>query len=96
MRAEEIIKRPLVLTEKGNRLREAENQYIFEVAGEANKAQIRNAVEKLWSVSVLRVHTLNVRGRIRRMGRGYAKTQNWKKAIVFLKDGDTIDFFEGV
>ena len=96
MRAEDIIKRPLVLTEKGNRLREAENQYLFEVAGEANKAQIRNAVEKLWSVSVLRVHTLNVRGRIRRMGRTYAKTQNWKKAIVFLKDGDTIDFFEGV
>ena len=96
MRAEDIIKRPLVLTEKGNRLREAENQYLFEVAGEANKAHIRNAVEKLWSVSVLRVHTLNVRGRIRRMGRTYAKTQNWKKAIVFLKDGDTIDFFEGV
>lgn len=96
MRPEEIIKRPLVLTEKGNRLREGENQYLFEVARDANKTEIRNAVEKLWAVSVLKVHTLNVRGRMRRMGRGHAKTQNWKKAIVSLKTGDSIDFFEGV
>ena len=96
MRAEQIIKRPLVLTEKGNRLRESENQYLFEVALDANKTEIRNAVEKLWSVSVLKVHTLIMRGRFRRMGRGHAKTQNWKKAIVSLKAGDTIDFFEGI
>jgi large subunit ribosomal protein L23 len=95
MRAEHIIKRPLILTEKGNRLRADENQYLFEVAGTANKIQIRNAVEALWKVSVLKVHTLNVRGRMRRMGRGHAKTQNWKKAVVSLKQGDTIDFFEG-
>jgi large subunit ribosomal protein L23 len=95
MRPEQIIKRPLILTEKGNRLREAENQYLFEVARDANKAQIRGAIEKLWKVSVLKVHTLNVRGRMRRMGRGHAKTQNWKKAIVSLKKGDSIDFFEG-
>lgn len=95
MRAEEIIKRPLILTEKGNQLREEENQYLFEVARGANKTQIRTAVETLWKVSVLKVHTLNVRGRMRRMGRGHAKTQNWKKAIVSLKDGDSIDFFEG-
>jgi large subunit ribosomal protein L23 len=96
MRAEEIIKRPLILTEKGNRLRESENQYLFEVARNANKTQIRGAVEALWKVSVLKVHTLNVRGRMRRMGRGHAKTQNWKKAIVSLKAGDSIDLFEGV
>ena len=95
MRPEEIIKRPLVLTEKGNRLREEANQYLFEVARDANKTQIRGAIEKLWRVSVIKVHTLNVRGRMRRMGRGHAKTQNWKKAIVSLKKGDTIDFFEG-
>ena len=95
MRAEEIIKRPLILTEKGNRLREEDNQYLFEVARDANKTQIRGAVEALWKVSVLKVHTLNVRGHMRRMGRGHAKTQNWKKAIVSLKEGDTIDFFEG-
>jgi large subunit ribosomal protein L23 len=95
MRAEEIIKRPLILTEQGNQLREASNQYLFEVARGANKTQIRGAVEALWKVSVLKVHTINVRGRMRRMGRGHSKTQNWKKAIVSLKQGDTIEFFEG-
>jgi large subunit ribosomal protein L23 len=95
MRPEDIIKRPLILTEKGNRLREQDNQFLFEVARGANKTQIRGAIEKLWKVSVLKVHTLNVRGRMRRMGRGHAKTQNWKKAIVSLKKGDSIDFFEG-
>jgi len=94
MRAEDIIKRPLILTEKGSRLRE-QNQYCFEVARDANKAQIRSAVETLWKVAVTKVHTLNVRGHLRRMGRGHAKTQNWKKAIVSLKQGDSIDFFEG-
>ena len=92
---EDIIKRPLVLTEKGNALREAHNQYLFEVARTANKAQIRDAVETLFSVKVVKVHTMIVRGRMRRMGRGREKTQNWKKAIVSLKSGETIDFFEG-
>jgi large subunit ribosomal protein L23 len=95
MTPEEIIKRPLVLTEKGNLLREHHNQYLFEVDKRANRAQIRNAIETLFSVGVLKVHTVNVRGRLRRMGRGYAKTRNWKKAIVSLKEGDTINFFEG-
>lgn len=95
MRPEDIIKRPLILTEKGNSLREAHNQYLFEVARDANKTTIRGAIEKLWKVSVIKVHTLNVRGRMRRMGRGHSKTQNWKKAIVSLKAGDSIDFFEG-
>lgn len=92
---EDIIKRPLVLTEKGNTLREEENQYLFEVARDANKAQIRSAVETLFDVKVTKVRTLIVRGNVRRMGRGWAKTQNWKKAMVSLRDGDTIDFFEG-
>ena len=96
MRPEEIIKRPLILTEKGNRLREQENQYLFEVARNANKTQVRNAIESLWKVSVTKVHTMIVRGHMRRMGRGHAKTQNWKKAIVSLKKGDSIDLFEGV
>jgi large subunit ribosomal protein L23 len=92
---EDIIKRPLVLTEKGNGLREAHNQYLFEVARTANKAQIRDAVETLFSVKVVKVHTMIVRGRMRRMGRGREKTQNWKKAIVSLKAGESIQFFEG-
>ena len=95
MHPEDIIKRPLVLTEKGNALREEENQYLFEVDQRANKTEIRNAVEELFDVKVEKVRTLIVRGRVRRMGRGWAKTQNWKKAMVSVKDGETIDFFEG-
>ena len=95
MQVEDIIKRPLLLTEKGNVLRETQSQYLFEVDRRANKIQIREAVERLFNVKVIDVHTMIVRGRMRRMGRGYAKTKNWKKAIVSLKDGDTIEFFEG-
>jgi large subunit ribosomal protein L23 len=95
MTPEQIIKRPLVLTEKGNTLRERYNQYLFEVERTANKVQIRNAIETLFNVKVERVHTMIVRGRNRRMGRGSAKTQNWKKAIVLVKTGETIEFFEG-
>lgn len=90
MELERIIRRPLVLTEKGNRLRETENQYLFEVAREANKIEIREAIETLFNVSVVDVRTMVVRGRLRRMGRGHAKTQNWKKAIVTVKEGETI------
>jgi large subunit ribosomal protein L23 len=96
MTPEQIIKRPLVLTEKGNALREQQNQYLFEVDLKANKPQIRDAVESLFNVKVTQVHTLIVRGRMRRMGRGTSKTQNWKKAIVELKAGETIDIFGGV
>lgn len=95
MQPEQVIKRPLILTEKGNTLREGENKYLFEVNSNANKIDIKNAVETLFSVSVVDVNTLVMRGRMRRMGRGRAKTQNWKKAIVELKEGDKIEFFEG-
>ncbi len=95
MEIERIIKRPLVLTEKGNALRESENKYMFEVARDANKHEIKQAVETLFKVSVVGVNTLIVRGRLRRMGRGHAKTQNWKKAIVEVKAGDTIDLGGG-
>jgi len=95
MTPEHVIKRPLVLTEKGNKLREADNKYLFEVSREATKSDVKNAVEVLFSVTVTDVHTMIVRGRMRRMGRGQAKTQNWKKAIVALKDGDKIELFEG-
>jgi large subunit ribosomal protein L23 len=95
MTPEQIIKRPLVLTEKGNLLREKHNKYLFEVEQRANKTQIRDAIETLFNVKVAGVHTLIQRGRMRRMGRGHAKTPNWKKAIVELKEGETIDLFEG-
>jgi large subunit ribosomal protein L23 len=92
MRPDQIIKRPIVLTEKANLLSNS-NQVVFEVERTANKVQIRNAIENLFNVKVESVNTLIMRGKERRMGRGYAKMQNWKKAIITLKEGDSIDFF---
>jgi large subunit ribosomal protein L23 len=91
---EEIVKRPIILTEKSNRLRDGGNKVIFEVRPGANKIQIRNAIQTLFKVSVIDVNTLNMRGKDKRMGRGYAKLRNWKKAIVTLKKGDEIQFFD--
>lgn len=92
MNAEFVIKRPIALTEKAQRLRTAD-QVIFEVARSASKIQIKEAVQKLFNVKVESVNTMVYRGKDRRMGRGYAKMQNWKKAVVTLKDGHSIDFF---
>jgi large subunit ribosomal protein L23 len=89
---ERVIKRPIALTEKAARLR-GQNQVVFEVDRDADKIQVRQAVETLFNVKVTDVSTLVMRGKFRRMGRGHAKLQNWKKAIVTLKDGDKIDFF---
>jgi large subunit ribosomal protein L23 len=93
MRPEQIIRRPVLLTEKANDLREQQNRIVFEVAREANKVAIKDAVQKLFKVGVTSVNTMVVRGKERRMGRGTARTQNWKKAVVTLKEGDSIDFF---
>jgi large subunit ribosomal protein L23 len=90
---ETLIRRPIILTEKSNRLREG-NQVIFEVAQDANKIQIKDAIQKLFKVTVVDVNTMNYRGKERRMGRGYGKLQNWKKAIITLKEGDQIQFFD--
>jgi large subunit ribosomal protein L23 len=93
MTPEQVIRRPIILTEKANLLREKHNQVIFEVARSANKVEIRDAVQRLFNVHVEDVNTMVMRGKERRMGRGHARTQNWKKAIVTLKAGDSIDFF---
>jgi large subunit ribosomal protein L23 len=95
MQVEDVIKRPLYLTEKGAKLREEQNKYTFEVDLNSNKVQIKAAIETLFKVTVDDVHTLIMRGHMRRMGKGHAKTQNWKKAVVTLREGETIDFFEG-
>ena len=92
MKPEEIIRRPIALTEKANLLRN-ENKVVFEVLRGANKHQIKDAVQKLFNVHVTSVNTLLVRGKERRMGRGSARTQNWKIAVVTLKAGESIDFF---
>lgn len=93
MTPEQIIRRPIVLTEKANALREQCNQVVFEVVRGANKVQIKDAVQKLFKVHVATVNTMVVRGKDRRMGRGHSRTQNWKKAVVTLREGDSIDFF---
>ena len=103
-----VIKRPL-LTEKSARLREtggastaaAEGEayaqkVVFEVARDANKIDIRRAVEQLFKVSVTEVRTLVVRGKVKRVGRFSGQRPSWKKAFVTLKPGDNIEFFEGV
>ncbi len=93
MNPEQTLDRPIILTEKAARARDA-NKVIFKVARTANKIQIRDAIQKLFNVTVVDVNTLVMRGKDRRMGRGYAKLQNWKKAIITLKAGDAIPFFD--
>jgi large subunit ribosomal protein L23 len=89
-----VIRRPMV-TEKSTRQKEESRQYVFEVHRDANKIEIQSAVERLFKVKVLQVRTSNVLGKMKRLGRRYGKRPDWKKAIVTLKEGDRIDFFEG-
>jgi large subunit ribosomal protein L23 len=93
LRSEDIIKRPIALTEKAAVLKE-ENKVVFEVEPSANKIQIRNAVEELFGVKVTDVNTLIQRGKRKRMGRRLAQRRNWKKAVVTLREGDDIQFFD--
>jgi large subunit ribosomal protein L23 len=93
MKPTDIIKRPVALTEKATRLKEA-NKVIFEVALSANKLEIKSAVETLFNVKVADVNTLVQRGKLKRMGRGLAKRPNFKKAVVTLKEGNDIQFFD--
>ncbi len=87
-----IIIRPLV-TEQGMHFANTRNAYSFEVNKKANKIQIRNAVERLYSVKVLDVRTANVKGKPRRRGRHYGVTRSWKKAVVVLGEDYRIDLF---
>ena len=91
---EDVVKRPLV-TEKGERARATAQQYTFEVHRQATKIQVKGAVEKLFGVHVLAVRTAVQRGKVKRVGRGMGQRPNWKKAIVTLKQGETIPLFEG-
>ena len=94
MTPEQVIKRPIVLTEKAATLKEESNQVIFEVELKADKIQIRDAVEKLFDVKVDSVNTLIQRGKVKRLGRRVYKRPNWKKAIVTLAEGSNIEFFD--
>ena len=95
MRSELItLRRPLV-TEKVTKLQEDLNQYVFQVDKRANKIEIKRAVEKRFDVAVTKVRTMNVRGKVKRLGRFTGRQPSWKKAIVTLVAGESIDLFEG-
>ena len=90
--AESIIKE-LQVTEKSTYLSQMENKYLLKVAPTANKIEIRQAVEKLFNVKVTNVNTMNYSGKTKRdrSMRGMGRRADWKRAVVTLKEGDTID-----
>jgi large subunit ribosomal protein L23 len=90
----ETIVRPLI-TEKTSAAYQDRGEYAFEVNPNATKPQIRQAIEELFGVKVTDVWTSNHRGKEKRMGRSAGRRPNWKKAIVKLREGDTIEIFEG-
>lgn len=92
--AREIIIKPVV-TEKSVDLMQ-ENKYCFKVAKDANKIEIKNAIEEIFKVTVVNVNTINVHGKMKRMGRTQGMTASWKKAVVTLREGDSIEVFEGL
>ena len=94
MHVYQVLRRPLI-TEKNSQL-QVQGKYVFEVADEANKNQIKQAVEKSFKVDVTAVNIITVPGKQRRIGRQQVLTSPWKKAIVTLKPGDKIELFEGV
>jgi large subunit ribosomal protein L23 len=89
----EVICRPII-SEKSTALAEVGNRYAFEVASQANKQEIREAVQKLFNVKVRKVHTMVMHGKVKRVGRFEVKRSNWKKALVTLAEGQKIDFFQ--
>jgi large subunit ribosomal protein L23 len=91
----EVVQRPL-LTEKGTRLKEEANQYLFRVARTSTKVEIKQAIEQLFKVKVVEVRTFRVQGKVKRLGRFQGRRPDWKKAIVTLKAGQSIELYEGV
>lgn len=90
---QDIILRP-VITEKSSRLME-QNKYTFEVHPRANKIEVRDAVSTLFKVKVVKVSTIYVRPKPKRMGAFLGKSRSWKKAVVTVAAGERIEFFEG-
>lgn len=90
------IVRKALITEKGTVLRELRNQYHFEVSRDANKIEIKRAIESIFSVKVADVRTMQMRGKVKRQGRWVGKRSDWKKAIVTLKPDQKIELFEQI
>lgn len=89
----EVIIAP-VLTEKANLLREKENKYVFRVDARANKLEIKQAIRELFSVEPVACNVVRVKGKPKRMRRQPGRTSSWKKAVITLPPGQTIDIFE--
>ncbi len=85
-----------LLTEKGAMLKEKDNKVVFRVGRNANKIEIKKAVEEIFKVKVNRVTTINCRGKMKRLGKFEGRKPDWKKAVVTLKKGEKLDFIEGV
>ena len=95
MTAYEIIKRPIVTEQSMDQM--ADRKYTFEVAVSANKIEIKKAVEEIFGVEVEKVTTINMDGKVKRMGMNIGKRANWKKAVVKLTEkSKTIEFFDGL
>jgi large subunit ribosomal protein L23 len=90
----DVLQRPLI-TEKNSGL-QAQNKYAFEVREEATKPQIKQAVEKAFRVKVTGVNVIKIAGKTKKVGKRIYNTPPWKKAVVTLREGDKIEFFEGV
>ncbi len=86
-----IVQSPII-SEKGTRLSDTENKYIFKVNPRANKIEIKRAIERIYKVHVARVNTMNVRGKPKRYRLQRGKAPDWKKAVVKLKEGESISF----
>ncbi len=91
-----MVKRPLITEKNGARPRDARGSSPSRSHRDANKIQVKQAVEKLFNVHVLAVRTAIARGKNKRVGRSVGQRPNWKKAFVTLKEGETIAFFEGM
>lgn len=89
-----LISKPYI-TEKVLFLKEEGNKVVFRINKNTNKIELKNAIESIFNVSVENINTLNVKGKKKRLGRYEGKRPDWKKAIVTLKEGDTIEYFEG-
>lgn len=90
----DMIRKPHI-TEKVLLLKEECNKVVFKVGKDTNKIELKNAIESIFKVTVEKIATINVKGKKKRQGRWEGKRADWKKAIVTLKEGDTIEYFEG-
>lgn len=90
----DVIQAPLI-SEKGTQLTESANQVLFKVRPDANKIEVKHAVESLFKVKVVQVRMARYLGKMRRIGRNVGRRPDWKKAYVTLREGDRIDFFGG-